>query len=46
MVETVGFDYGQRHKIELDMRPRVLDAMRKALYGEILVKAHWAIVRS
>jgi 7-cyano-7-deazaguanine synthase len=29
VVETVGFDYGQRHKIELDMRPKVLDAVRK-----------------
>ncbi len=22
-VETVGFDYGQRHRVELDMRPRI-----------------------
>lgn len=22
-VETIGFDYGQRHRIELDMRPRI-----------------------
>jgi 7-cyano-7-deazaguanine synthase len=28
-VETVGFDYGQRHRIELDVRPRVLDALRR-----------------
>jgi 7-cyano-7-deazaguanine synthase len=27
-VETVGFDYGQRHAIELAARPRILDAMR------------------
>ncbi len=27
-VETVGFDYGQRHIVELAARPRVLDAMR------------------
>jgi 7-cyano-7-deazaguanine synthase len=27
-VETVGFDYGQRHAIELDVRPRVLAAVR------------------
>ena len=27
-VETLGFDYGQRHRIELDVRPRVLDAVR------------------
>src|SRR4029079_13396608 len=22
-VETIGFDYGQRHRVELEMRPRV-----------------------
>ncbi|HEX4302180.1 MAG TPA: 7-cyano-7-deazaguanine synthase QueC [Rhizomicrobium sp.] len=27
-VETVGFDYGQRHIVELAARPRVLEAMR------------------
>ncbi len=27
-VETVGFDYGQRHAIELSVRPALLDAMR------------------
>jgi 7-cyano-7-deazaguanine synthase len=26
-VETVGFSYGQRHAIELDMRPRIRDAL-------------------
>jgi 7-cyano-7-deazaguanine synthase len=26
-VETVGFDYGQRHAVELSVRPRVRDAM-------------------
>ena len=26
-VETIGFDYGQRHRVELDVRPRVLDAI-------------------
>jgi hypothetical protein len=25
-VETVGFDYGQRHAVELDVRPRLRDA--------------------
>jgi 7-cyano-7-deazaguanine synthase len=30
-VETVGFDYGQRHRVELDVRPRVLDALARAL---------------
>lgn len=28
-VETIGFDYGQRHRIELDVRPAVLARMRK-----------------
>ncbi|HEV2652434.1 MAG TPA: 7-cyano-7-deazaguanine synthase, partial [Rhizomicrobium sp.] len=27
-VETVGFDYGQRHRVELDARPRLLKALR------------------
>jgi len=27
-VETVGFDYGQRHAVELEVRPRVLAALR------------------
>jgi 7-cyano-7-deazaguanine synthase len=27
-VETIGFDYGQRHIVELAARPHVLDAMR------------------
>ncbi|OWJ66788.1 7-cyano-7-deazaguanine synthase QueC [Inquilinus limosus] len=27
-VETVGFDYGQRHRVELDVRPVVLEAIR------------------
>ncbi|MEL7031742.1 MAG: 7-cyano-7-deazaguanine synthase QueC [Pseudomonadota bacterium] len=29
-VETVGFDYGQRHAVELECRPRVIKAMRTA----------------
>lgn len=29
-VETVGFDYGQRHAVELDCRPRLIDAIRSA----------------
>lgn len=28
-VETVGFDYGQRHRVELDCRPRVIAALRR-----------------
>lgn len=27
-VETIGFDYGQRHRIELDVRPTILDRLR------------------
>jgi 7-cyano-7-deazaguanine synthase len=27
-VETIGFDYGQRHRVELDVRPAFLDALR------------------
>lgn len=30
-VETLGFDYGQRHRVELDVRPVVLDAIRKSV---------------
>jgi 7-cyano-7-deazaguanine synthase len=26
-VETVGFDYGQRHRVELDLRPRIREAV-------------------
>ena len=28
-VETVGFDYGQRHRVELDCRPRLIGALRE-----------------
>jgi len=34
-VETIGFDYGQRHRAELDVRPRIRDGM-KAL------RSNWA----
>ena len=34
-VETVGFDYGQRHAVELAVRPAVLEAMRA-------LKPEWA----
>jgi 7-cyano-7-deazaguanine synthase len=27
-VETIGFDYGQRHRIELDCRPRIAERLR------------------
>ena len=29
-VETIGFDYGQRHKVELECRPTLLAALRKS----------------
>lgn len=28
LVETVGFDYGQRHSVELDCRPRIISALK------------------
>lgn len=28
-VETVGFDYGQRHRVELDVRPKILSEVRR-----------------
>lgn len=28
-VETVGFDYGQRHRVELDVRPKILAELRQ-----------------
>ena len=34
-VETIGFDYGQRHRVELDCRPRVIAALRGAF-------PHWS----
>ena len=29
MVETIGFDYGQRHRIELECRGRIADRLRR-----------------
>jgi 7-cyano-7-deazaguanine synthase len=29
-VETIGFDYGQRHSVELECRPKVLSRLREA----------------
>src|SRR5438128_2437604 len=29
-VETIGFDYGQRHRIELDCRGRIVEQLRRA----------------
>jgi 7-cyano-7-deazaguanine synthase len=34
-VETIGFDYGQRHRTELDMRPRIREQM-------VALRADWA----
>jgi len=28
-VETIGFDYGQRHRVELDCRPAVIERLRR-----------------
>ena len=39
-VETVGFDYGQRHRAELSARPRLLAAMRALPGGERLGDDH------
>jgi 7-cyano-7-deazaguanine synthase len=41
-VETVGFDYGQRHRIELDCRVTVRDGLSaiKPLWGERLGEDH------
>lgn len=32
-IETIGFDYGQRHRIELDVRPQLLDRIRTDFLG-------------
>lgn len=32
-VETLGFDYGQRHRVELDVRPRLLESLRSGFPG-------------
>ena len=39
-VETVGFDYGQRHRSELAARPRLLAALRHLPHGERLDADH------
>lgn len=41
-VETIGFDYGQRHRVELDVRPKVLDRLRREnpAWGEKLGEDH------
>ena len=32
-VETIGFNYGQRHRVELECRTKVLDRLRRELPG-------------
>ncbi len=39
-VETLGFDYGQRHRIELEARPPILAALAKLPHGERLGADH------
>jgi 7-cyano-7-deazaguanine synthase len=41
-VETIGFHYGQKHRIELDVRPNVLSALRSAFpaWGQKLGQGH------
>ncbi|MBY0380745.1 MAG: 7-cyano-7-deazaguanine synthase QueC [Xanthobacteraceae bacterium] len=41
-VETIGFDYGQRHAIELDCRQRLIDGMKalKPAWADKLGEAH------
>jgi 7-cyano-7-deazaguanine synthase len=41
-VETVGFDYGQRHRVELDCRARVIERLRREfpLWGRKLGDDH------
>jgi 7-cyano-7-deazaguanine synthase len=39
-VETVGFDYGQRHAVELEARPRILMSLAEMPHGENLGDDH------
>ena len=39
-VESVGFDYGQRHAVELEARPRILTALRQMPHGDRLGQDH------
>ena len=41
-VETVGFDYGQRHRVELDCRPAILQCIRASFprWGDRLGTDH------
>jgi 7-cyano-7-deazaguanine synthase len=45
-VETIGFDYGQRHAVELEVRPRVLDRLRRfPRWGDRLGADHFVSMR-
>jgi 7-cyano-7-deazaguanine synthase len=45
-VETIGFDYGQRHAIELEVRPRVLERLRRFPgWGDRLGADHFVSMR-
>src|SRR5439155_17373132 len=41
-VETVGFDYGQRHRVELECRPRIAERLRREFpeWGKKLGEDH------
>jgi 7-cyano-7-deazaguanine synthase len=39
-VETVGFDYGQRHAVELEARPNILSRMAQLPHGDRLGADH------
>ncbi len=47
VVETIGFDYGQRHAVELDVRPRVMSALRERFpqWGRRLGEDHFVTMR-
>ena len=45
-VETVGYDYGQRHAVELEARLAVRDAMTRRSGGERLGADHFIDIRS
>lgn len=39
-VETIGFDYGQRHRVELTQRPALRDALSNCIVGAHLGEDH------
>ncbi|MCZ2104600.1 MAG: 7-cyano-7-deazaguanine synthase [Burkholderiales bacterium] len=40
VVETIGFDYGQRHHVELDCRARLRDGLRRMCWPGVLGEDH------